>query len=392
MKNEDMIVKMQEQFNEGLEKVPAAQKEATEIFANMAEQFSPQKNMEEMIQFQEDIMEGFQTLIDLTEEDVATDASLEKEVVFSLGKMTLVHYKPVVEASKMAKTPLMITYALINRQNMLNLQDDRSVVKALLEAGNDVYMIDWGYPTAEDKFMTIDDHVNWYMDECVDFIRNATGAKKVNLMGICQGGTFSTIYTACHQEKVNSLITLVTPIDFETNDGLLFKWGKDLKIDSMIDHYGVVPADVMNFSYLILKPLTLSFDKYVKMVPKMHDRKFLENYMIMERWTFDAPDQEGETLRQFIKDLYQGNKLVKGELVVGDYTVNLKNITCPVLMACGDADHLVPLAASEKFVEYVGSDNATYMHFKTGHIGMFTSSRSQKEIIPNITEWLAKRR
>jgi polyhydroxyalkanoate synthase len=274
---------------------------------------------------------------------------------------------------------------------MLNLQDDRSVVKSLLEAGNDVYMIDWGYPTAEDKFMTMDDHINWYMDECVEYIRKATGAKKVNLMGICQGGTFSTIYTACHQEKVNSLITLVTPIDFETNDGLLFKWGKDLKIDSMIDHYGVVPADVMNFSYLILKPLTLSFDKYVKMVPKMHDRKFLENYMRMERWTFDSPDQEGETLRQFIKDLYQGNKLVKGELVVGDYTVNLKNITCPVLMACGDADHLVPLAASEKFVEYVGSDDATYMHFKTGHIGMFTSSRSQKEIIPNITEWLAKR-
>ena len=72
-----MIVKMQEQFNEGLEKGAAAQKEATEIFANMAEQFSPQKNMEEMIQFQEDLMEGFQTLIDLTEEDVATDASLE---------------------------------------------------------------------------------------------------------------------------------------------------------------------------------------------------------------------------------------------------------------------------------------------------------------------------
>ena len=54
MKNEDMIVKMQEQFNEGMEKVAAAQKEAAEIFANMAEQFSPQKNMEEMIQFQED--------------------------------------------------------------------------------------------------------------------------------------------------------------------------------------------------------------------------------------------------------------------------------------------------------------------------------------------------
>ena len=389
--NEDMIVKMQESFNKNLENFVEAQNKAADMAINMVEQFSPEKNVQEIVKFQEDLAKGMQTLMEITDADIAPD-QLEKEVVFTIGKMQLVHYKPLVAASKISKTPLMITYALINRQYMLNLQDDRSVVKSLLEAGNDVYMIDWGYPTAEDRYMTMDDHINWYMDECVDFIRNATGAKKVNLMGICQGGTFSTIYTACHQEKVNSLITLVTPIDFETNDGLLFKWGKDLKIDSMIDHYGVVPADVMNFSYLILKPLTLSFDKYVKMVPKMHDRKFLENYMRMERWTFDSPDQEGETLRQFVKDLYQGNKLVKGELVVGDYTVNLKNITCPVLMACGDADHLVPLAASEKFVEYVGSDDATYMHFKTGHIGMFTSSRSQKEIIPNITEWLAKRR
>ncbi len=387
---EDMIMKMQEAINENVEKVMTAQTEAVEIAANMAEHFSPQKTMEETIQFQEDLVRGFETLIDLTEEDVATD-QLEKEVVFSIGKMTLVHYKPLVEPSKISKTPLMITYALINRQYMLNLQDDRSVVKSLLLAGNDVYMIDWGYPTAEDRYMTMDDHINWYMDDCVEYIRKATGAKKVNLMGICQGGTFSTIYTAINPNKVNSLVTLVTPIDFQTNDALLFRWGKDLAIDSMIDAYGVVPGSVMNFSYLILKPYTLSMDKYIKMAPKMYDREFLKNYIRMERWTFDSPDQEGETLRQFIKDLYQGNKLVKGELVIGDKKVDLKNIKCPVLMACGDADHLVPLSASEKFVDYVGSSDATYLHFPTGHIGMFTSSKSQKQIIPSITEWLAKR-
>ena len=99
--------------------------------------------MDEMQTFQKNLFAGFQTLMNLTEEDVATD-QLEKEVVFSIGKMTLVHYKPLVKASKIYKTPLMITYALINRQNMLNLQSDRSVVKSLLEAGNDVYMIDWG--------------------------------------------------------------------------------------------------------------------------------------------------------------------------------------------------------------------------------------------------------
>ena len=388
--NEDMIVKMQETFNKNVEDMMTAQSEAFDVAAHLVEQFSPEKNFEEVLKFQDDMIQGMETLMNLTEADVATD-ELDKEVVLSIGKMRLLRYKPLVEASKIKKTPLMITYALINRQNMLNLQDDRSVVKSLLLAGNDVFMIDWGYPTAEDRYMTMDDHINWYMDDCVEYIRKATGSKKVNLMGICQGGTFSTIYTAINPEKVNSLTTLVTPIDFETNDTLLFRWGKDLNIDSLVDLYGVVPGDVMNFSYLILKPYTLSMDKYIKMAPKMHDREFLKNYMRMERWTFDSPDQEGETLRQFVKDLYQGNKLVKGELVIGGKSVNLKNITCPVLMACGDADHLVPLSASEKFVEYVGSSDATYLHFKTGHIGMFTSSKSQKEIVPSIVEWLDQR-
>ena len=388
--NEDMIVKMQETFNKNVEDMMTAQSEAFDVAAHLVEQFSPEKNFEEVLKFQDDMIQGMETLMNLTEADVATD-QLDKEEVFSIGKMRLLRYKPLVEADKIKKIPLMITYALINRQNMLNLQDDRSVVKSLLLAGNDVFMIDWGYPTAEDRYMTMDDHINWYMDDCVEFIRKYTGSEKVNLMGICQGGTFSTIYTAINPEKVNSLTTLVTPIDFETNDTLLFRWGKDLNIDSLVDLYGVVPGDVMNFSYLILKPYTLSMDKYIKMAPKMHDREFLKNYMRMERWTFDSPDQEGETLRQFVKDLYQGNKLVKGELVIGGKSVNLKNITCPVLMACGDADHLVPLSSSEKLIEYVGTTDATYLHFKTGHIGMFTSSKSQKEIIPSILEWLDKR-
>lgn len=347
------------------------------------------RNIEEICQFQRDLIEGFGTLADLTPEDVATD-QLEKDVLLEIGKMKLFRYRPLLKSSKLKKVPLMITYALVNRQTMLNLQDDRSLIKSLMLAGYDVYIIDWGYPTAEDRYMTIADHVNWYMDDCVEYIRERAGVKKVNLMGICQGGTFSTIYSAIYPEKVENLITLVAPIDFETNDGLLFRWGKDMNVDSLVDAYGIVPGDVMNFSYLILKPYTLSMDKYVKMIPRMKDKEFLKNYMRMERWTFDSPGQAGETLRQFVKDLYQENKLVKGEMVVGDKVVDLKNVTCPVLMACGDTDHLVPLAASEKIAEYVGSDDAEYMHFNTGHIGMFTSSKSQKEVVPAIVKWLDK--
>ena len=53
---------------------------------------------------------------------------------------------------------------------MLDLQPGRSVVETFLKNGIEVYMVDWGYPTRKDQFLTIDDHVNGYMDNMVDFI------------------------------------------------------------------------------------------------------------------------------------------------------------------------------------------------------------------------------
>jgi polyhydroxyalkanoate synthase len=111
----------------------------------------------------------------------------------------------------------------------------------------------------------------------------------------------------------------------------------------------------------------------------------------MEQWIFDSPGQAGECIRQFLKDCYQGNKLVKGELVVGDKTVNLRNITMPLLNIYASGDHLVPPAASRPLNDLVGTSDKTLYEFKGGHIGVFVGSKSQKELAPKIAEWLHDR-
>ena len=123
----------------------------------------------------------------------------------------------------------------------------------------------------------------------------------------------------------------------------------------------------------------------------MADKDYLTNFIRMEKWNFDSPAQAGATLSQFIRDMYQENKLVKGEFELCGEKVDLKNIKNPVLCACSDLDHLVPLAHSTPFMDAIGSTDKTFQHYKTGHIGMFTSSKSRKDIIPNIIEWLKDR-
>ena len=377
-------------FEKNLQQFAEFQTNMTNSVMKIFEQFDLQKSITEMTTYQDKLTKGIKILMDMKPEDAASDL-LEKEEVLRIGKMRLFHYKPIVTGKKVVKTPLLITYALVNRQYMMDIQPDRSVIKSFLEGGLDVYVIDWGYPTGEDMYMSMDDYINWYMDDCVNFIRKEKKVDKVNLLGVCQGGTFSTIYSALNPDKIKNLVTMVVPIDFSGNDALLFRWSKFMNIDSLVDAYGVVPGDIMNFAYLILKPLELTMNKYISMVDKMDDPEFMKNFMRMEKWVFDSPDQAGETLRQFIKDMYQGNKIIKNELVLGGKQVNLKNITMPLLCACAEYDHLVPLSASRPLLDAVGSTDTQFISFKTGHIGMYVSSQSQKTIAPQIVEWLTSR-
>ena len=332
------------------------------------------------------LIKGSEFLSEIDEIDVGT---APKDLVYEEDKLKLYHYKP--EADKAIGVPVLIVYALVNRPYMLDIQPDRSFIRNLLKLGLDIYIIDWGYPAQADRYLSMDDYINGYIDNCVDVIRKKAKTDKVSLMGVCQGGTFSAIYSALHPEKVQNLVTLVAPFDFSTNDGLLFSWSKTMDVDALVDAYGVVPGNVLNEGFLMLMPFNLNIKKYVDMLDVMEDKEKLLNFLRMEKWIFDSPGQAGECLRQFVKDCYQGNKLVKGKFKLGDKTVNLKNINMPVLTIYASADHLVPPASTKPFNDLVGTEDKTLYEFQGGHIGVFVGSRSQKELAPGIAKWLKAR-
>lgn len=316
-------------------------------------------------------------------------ATTPYEIVYGEDRVKLKHYTPITD--RQMRTPLLVVYALINRETMLDLQPGRSVVQSFLRDGIDLYMVDWGYPTRKDRYLTIDDHVNGYMDNIVDFIRERRNLPKINLMGICMGGTFSVIYAALHPEKIKNLITTVTPTNFNTDQGLLHIWMKDIDADLMVDTFGNMPADLMNFGFLLLNPARLMIDKYVAFIENMDNKAFVENFIRMEKWIFDSPDVPGETFRQFVKDCYQKNLLIQSRMEVGGQRVDLKRITMPLLNFYGRYDHLVPPRACDLLTSRVGSRDTTDMCLDTGHIGIYVSSKTQREFAPKIAQWLKER-
>ncbi|MGK7873497.1 MAG: class III poly(R)-hydroxyalkanoic acid synthase subunit PhaC [Xenococcaceae cyanobacterium] len=345
----------------------------------------------EYIELTTKVVKGIENLSRLREEDIEIGVT-PKEEVYREDKVVLYRFQPKVEQP--FHIPVLIVYALVNRPFMVDLQKDRSLVANLLKLGLDVYLIDWGYPTRADRWLTLDDYINGYVNNCVDFLRKRHSLDKINLLGICQGGTFSLCYSSIYPEKVKKLVVMVAPVDFHISNALLNMRGgctlgsEALDVDLMVDALGNIPGDFLNLEFLMLKPRQLGLQKYLDFPEIMDSEDKLRNFLRMEKWIFDSPDQAGEAYRQFLKDFYQGNKLIKGEVMLGDKRVDLGNIGMPILNLYAEKDHLVPPSSSLALEKYVGSKDYTARSFPVGHIGMYVSGKVQRDLPPTIVDWL----
>ena len=316
-------------------------------------------------------------------------ATTPAEVVYREDKMRLLHYETPSKKKDLHKTPVLIVYALINRHIMLDLEPGRSFIQNLLNEGLDVYLIDWGYPTGADRYLTLDDYVNGYLDNAVRWIESHGRRKKVNLMGVCMGGTFCVMYAALHSDKVRNLITLATPTRFDIDDAGLFLWARGFDVDKLAT-MGNLPGDLANILYLLVVPVA-TVHKYIQFFDMVEDPRSVSTFLRMEKWIFDSPDMAGAAFKEWIRDLLQRNLLIQNRLVLDGRKVNLKNITCPVLNVFGKNDYLAPPSSAKPLSKAVGSKDVTTLGVDTGHVGIFVGSTSHKTIIPKIVKWVKER-
>lgn len=324
--------------------------------------------------------------------DVPEVGCSAKDEIYREDKLVLYRYRPLEEASRArVRTPLLICYALVNRPYMMDLQPDRSLIRGLLARGVDVYLIDWGYPDGADRFLEVQDYVLRYLPNCIEAVCKESGESQVNLLGVCQGGTLSLCCAALQPKRVRNLITMVTPVDFRTPDNLLTKWSDGIDIDALVDTIGNVPGEMLNAVFLALMPYRLVSQKYVALLDGQRDRATLENFLRMEKWIFDSPDQPAQMYRQFMNWFVKENRLAKGSLEIAGQKVRLANIKMPVLNVFAARDHLVPPAASRALASLVGTRDYTEHAFDGGHIGIYVSAAAQREIPECIAEWLRAR-
>ena len=326
-------------------------------------------------------------------------ATADKEVVFRQDKTTLYRYKPVTERTIAA--PVLVAYGQVGRYTMTDLQEDRSMLRNLLALGVDVYAVDWGSPTRSDRWLTFEDYIDGYLNDCVEFICREHGRPSLSLLGICEGGIFSVCYAALYPQRVKNLILTITPIDFHqdqaegrTNHGFINLWTRSLSeedIDQLIEANGNLPGELMSHVFALMTPGATMSKYNLGLLDTFEDEKKLLNFLRMEKWLGDRPHHPGEAAKQLLVNLYKNNELIRGEFRLGNRKVDLAKVAMPVLNVYAKDDHIIPPKTTQALAGAVGSRDYTEIGLAGGHVGVFVSGKSQGLLGKGIFDWLGQR-
>jgi polyhydroxyalkanoate synthase len=336
----------------------------------------------------EDMTPGYRFEYLIAPEDLPEVGLTPKEVVWQEGHVKLYHYKAM--SKQQAKPPVLMIYALINRPYILDLRPGNSIIEFLVKNGQDVYLIDWGEPLEEDKYLDLDFYIEHYIDSCVDKVRDISGENKINLFGWCIGGSLALIYAALHNEKLNSLATLTTP-GKTVKDGMLSVWADQeyFDVDKIINVFGNIPGKFIRYGVIEIYA-SRELMKNSMYYENINNPQFLYLYMLIEKWMNDNIDFPGKVFKQYIEHVYQKESLFNKNLKIGGKTVDLQNITCPYMNMGAQLDHLVPIDSTQEINKYVGAKENVMEVIPGGHVGLAFEPMSQQLGWTKLLKWFQK--
>lgn len=319
----------------------------------------------------------------------ASGGPADPDVVYSENKLELIHYEARTDDRR--DVPVVFVYAFINRPYILDFEPDRSVVGQFLDHGFDVYLLDWGEPSRLDTQLGLDDFVSRYLANCVDAVTERTDTEALHLFGYCTGATLSVIFAALYPDRVRTLGLLAPLLNFDAEGGIFRLWDRNGTIDpdAVLGVSGNAPGEWLGFAFALVDPVEYYVTRYLRAAEHIGDVAYLTRFLRRLQWGSDSVDVAGELYRQFLVELYRENRLIDGSLTVGGQSVDLANLSMPVLNIVGTEDRFIPAAASLPFLDVVPSTETDVIEFPTDHVGLSVGNPAHEELWPRVCEWLA---
>lgn len=314
-----------------------------------------------------------------------------RDLIYRKGKARLYRYHPAAE--KVYPVPvLMVPNLGISRPYVFDLYPGNSFIEYMVKQGFNFYLLDWGIFGDEDNRLTVDDCVLGILPIMVKKLLETSQAGEVSLLGYCMGAPLCSCYAALHPEgPVKNLINMAGPIDF-AKGGLFTTWmdKRYFDVEKLVDTFGGMPADLIRVGFKLLKP-TADLTTYTNLWWNLWNDRYVEGFRALNKWANDYTPFPGEFFKQWVKEFYQENKLIKGELQLGGQRVDLSRIRCPVLAVGAQTDYIVPSGCVKALIDGVSSRDKEYIELPGGHISLIAGRQAAKVAWPKVSGWLAPR-
>jgi poly(3-hydroxyalkanoate) synthetase len=240
-----------------------------------------------------------------------------------------------------------------------------------------IYCLEWLPATQETKHTTIEDYIA-AVHYCVTHLGG-----QANLIGDCQGGWLSAIFSALYPEMVNTLSIAGAPIDFQAGDGQIKEavnnnaklypdGGMALYRQLVSMGNGILDGRMMVMGFNLMKPGQTTL-RYLSLYRNIHDPEQSARFREMKNWYDFTQNIAGDFYLWIVQHLFRDNELILGKLVVGGRTVDMKQIKCPLFLVGGTRDHVTTPDQVFAMRQYVGTPSEQVHEYlvDAGHIGLF---------------------
>ncbi|MBG1231773.1 class I poly(R)-hydroxyalkanoic acid synthase [Aestuariivirga litoralis] len=287
--------------------------------------------------------------------EVGRDLALSPgKVVFRNDVFELIQYSPSTE--QVYEIPLLIVPPWINKFYILDLNPQKSFVKYCVENGITVFMVSWINASEAQGRKSFSDYMREGFLTAVDAALKASGAKKVNTVGFCIGGTLVSAalgYMAAKNDaRVNAATFFTTQVDFEkAGDLCVYVDEEQVKwIEGRMEDKGYLPGSRMADAFNLLRSNDLIWSCVVN------------NYLLgkdpmpfdLLYWNSDSTRMPAGVHSFYLRECYLNNRLSHGNMVLENTRIDLSKVKIPIYNLAARDDHIAPLPSVFRLQEHFG--------------------------------------
>jgi polyhydroxyalkanoate synthase len=316
-----------------------------------------------------DMQQGHVSMTDESQFEVGKNvATTEGAVVFENEFFQLIEYKPLT--AKVYEKPFLLVPPCINKFYILDLQPNNSFIRYAVSQGHRTFVVSWRNPDESMAKKSWDDYIAHGAIKAIEKVQSLTGAKQINALGFCVGGTILSnalaVLAARGEKPVASATFLTTLIDF-TDTGILDVFIDDNFVkfrEVQMGQGGLLKGQDLASTFSFLRPNDLVWNYVVGNYLKGESPPPFD----LLYWNSDSTNLPGPFYAWYLRNTYLENRLVKpGEATVCGEKIDLRKVNLPVYIYGSREDHIVPIGGAYASTQHLPGKKRFVMG-ASGHI------------------------